>query len=832
MGRTRRRHVNDAGPRFAEPVLHNAGSRVAVCVCLLAAAAVGLPSANAGSVTGRRTTQLGDGVHATFVWVNGAGANANNACGIGWTSGGDFTIDNLPGGSYWLAASEHDWYRHYIGPSVLVPATGPVNVPIRDRSTYDTTGVTDLGDAVWAAQTFVATGKDVAIAMVLSATDGARVTVTIRDGGPTGPVIGPGKIVTHGPLSPPVIRWAPGEVPTIPGRLYAIRQDGVGGARWRPSVSYQTNPYPNGQAWFDGVYRPEADLRVAIASRDDGLIDEYRVDNWWRPTSNTEVVQTFVPAGRELRLAQMMLAGSGTGYLMRASVHPWTGAFPLGPQVGPAKCAQMVADFFQAFVWGPGELPLTPGLPYAIRYVRADGGRFSVYGDSDAYPLGKAFFDGTPDGLVDLAGRLIIQEADRGDIAVSGLTCTPISSTDVRVTFATDVPTTATIACRTGTPIFDTIVPAEASPATSHDITIRHLTPGATCQMSILAHSPLRNVLRTAPASVAMPSQTARLAGRVTSLNRPVVAAKVILDELGTCTSSDGTGAFTFADAPTGRHTLRVEAVARGTVTQSVDVTPDGGATATVTMAAYSNLLSGTDNNPIGGWTRYGQFDGQFSNRDWGVTTHSGPKWVGSVGNFNPKTGGIYRTIATEPGVDYVFAGYVLTKAYDDPDNRDIQGLAVARIGVDPTGGTSPTGPNVVWGPWRFTAGTWKEIVVPFTAVGAQATLFAEHKHESYCEIPDWFIAGFDDLWVGTFQTLPAATPDLDGDGDVDPADFSLFQLCFNGPNQPPGANCLVNADFDTDADVDLTDFTTLAACFNGPNRTPACTWGGAEESR
>jgi len=158
---------------------------------------------------------------------------------------------------------------------------------------------------------------------------------------------------------------------------------------------------------------------VAVDCRDDGLVDEYRVDNGYRRQAYQEVVQTFVPAGQELRLAQMMLAGAGNEHTMRVSVHRWTGDFPLGPQVGLAKHARMLADFFEGVIWGPGELPLVPAETYAIRYVRADGGKFSVYGDSDGYAMGKAYFDGVADESDDLAGRMIFRKADRGDIRLS-----------------------------------------------------------------------------------------------------------------------------------------------------------------------------------------------------------------------------------------------------------------------------------------------------------------------------------------------------------------------------------------------------------------------------
>jgi hypothetical protein len=64
---------------------------------------------------------------------------------------------------------------------------------------------------------------------------------------------------------------------------------------------------------------------------------------------------------------------------------------------------------------------------------------------------------------------------------------------------------------------------------------------------------------------------------------------------------------------------------------------------------------------------------------------------------------------------------------------------------------------------------------------------------------------------------------DFNRDSDVDLIDFSLFQLCFGGPNRPPGPSCFVDADLDNDGDVDLNDFAVFQSCFNGPNRPPAC---------
>jgi len=59
---------------------------------------------------------------------------------------------------------------------------------------------------------------------------------------------------------------------------------------------------------------------------------------------------------------------------------------------------------------------------------------------------------------------------------------------------------------------------------------------------------------------------------------------------------------------------------------------------------------------------------------------------------------------------------------------------------------------------------------------------------------------------------------DFDGDGDVDLSDFTQFQLCFGGSNNPPAPTCPpgVDADCDDDGDVDLADFLIFQNNFTG----------------
>lgn len=777
------------------------------------------PPAESGSITGRREDQYGDGVHESLIWAVGVGNNPSGAHGIALAWSGNFSINNLPAGQYYLAGNAHFVAPHVILDSpITVPASGSVQANLRDRITMNGQGLTDLDSCRWAAQSFIATGVGLDEVAVVSPDGGSQVSISVREDTPEGRQIGPARIVTNGSLFPAGARWSPGEVPLVPGRRYALRLDGVGGSTWTPAVAYRPYGYPNGHAWFDGVPVPEADLKVAISCLDTGFIEDYSVSNWWRSKTFRELLQTFVPQGSELRVAQMMLAGEG-GFVMRAGVHQWSGNYPPGNQVGVAKHAEMSKDLPQAFVWGPGEAPLTPGQPYAVRFTRADGQPFAIYGDSDKYAQGQAYFDGVPEGGIDIDGTFVTREVDRGGIVLSNLVMTPMSGTEVRATFETDAPTTATIACKTGSPPFDTIWPADQIARQSHDVVIRHLQPNTTYDMWVLAHHPDRNVLstRATPVVVTTRNEFAPFAGRIHGQTGPAAGAEIVLEECKQTTFTDSQGSFIFTSIPTGRHTLRAQAVGYASVVQHVDVTADGQGFADISTTAYTNLLAGSDNNPMAGWTAFGSFNGEFNSGSYSVIARTGPKWMGYVANWPNMSqgehgGGIFRTMTVEPGRRYRFGGFIRTQAFGS-DHDPIDGLAVARIGVDPAAGTDYHSPNVKWARMRFTSGKWVEQTVDFIAEGPAVTLFAHHKWEYFYETPIWYIAAFDDLWLGLAKP---AIPDFDYDKDVDQEDFGRFQECLSGAGNMQGRTECALARLDEDEDVDQQDMVVFLACLSG----------------
>ncbi len=116
------------------------------------------------------------------------------------------------------------------------------------------------------------------------------------------------------------------------------------------------------------------------------------------------------------------------------------------------------------------------------------------------------------------------------------------------------------------------------------------------------------------------------------------------------------------------------------------------------------------------------------------------------------------RSVPTTPGEDYTFGGKLVTYYKGSGGERNDTKI-LKRIGLDPTGGTSHTGPNVIWTEWDGTDNTWLSPALAATAPGDQMTLFIQ-VHNTEPDVGAQYLnTGYLDNF--RFELAPVATLNL-----------------------------------------------------------------------
>ncbi|MFC2037996.1 hypothetical protein ACFLYD_08590, partial [Chloroflexota bacterium] len=145
------------------------------------------------------------------------------------------------------------------------------------------------------------------------------------------------------------------------------------------------------------------------------------------------------------------------------------------------------------------------------------------------------------------------------------------------------------------------------------------------------------------------------------------------------------------------------------------------------------------------GWGYYilaGNMDFRPSNDTyWGEPS----LWLLSDGV--PFRGGIYQQVPVTAGVVYqADAGWA---AVTQPDFE-------RKLGLDPTGGSDPLAPTVVWGPATRGIDSWPDLTVSTRATGPTMTVFVWVDHPTTYG-NDWIFIDAVGLWPDPSQ--PPATP-------------------------------------------------------------------------
>jgi hypothetical protein len=114
-----------------------------------------------------------------------------------------------------------------------------------------------------------------------------------------------------------------------------------------------------------------------------------------------------------------------------------------------------------------------------------------------------------------------------------------------------------------------------------------------------------------------------------------------------------------------------------------------------------------------------------------------------------PFTAGIYQQVSVTPGVVYqADAGWA---AVDHPDFE-------RKIGLDPTGGTSPQAGTVIWGPAEWGINSWPDLTVRARATGPTMTVFVWANHQVTYGVDSIFVDAVG-LWPDTSQPVWTVTP-------------------------------------------------------------------------
>lgn len=159
-------------------------------------------------------------------------------------------------------------------------------------------------------------------------------------------------------------------------------------------------------------------------------------------------------------------------------------------------------------------------------------------------------------------------------------------------------------------------------------------------------------------------------------------------------------------------------------LTRNGSVTDGGYDTAHgVVINAWNAFLMG------GEWPQYDLADNESANGDVGG---SSSQYIHGDGiEFDA---GIYQVVSgTQPGASYEFSvGWAaMLRDIGGGNNKKFDDVIMRQTGADPTGGTDPFSPNVVWGPEHWGGGGFyhPNMKMTFMARASQVTLFLRVKN-------------------------------------------------------------------------------------------------------
>jgi hypothetical protein len=490
---------------------------------------------------------------------------------------------------------------------------------------------------------------------------------------------------------------------------------------------------------------PDRDLGLIIMSDDDGLITDLYTRSSGPSIGATSIGQTFIARGVNLISAAVWIADPGPPIYMFKLREDG----PNGAQIGPTKKgkpARVGADPEVTVLWAPGECPLTPGRTYYLEVMRETPGAFinvAYANNTNPFPYGQAHKNGVPISGTDLAGT-IMEEASPGMAVMPR----------VRITSGPAI--------------------AEADRGTNQ-LTIRWTTD-----------VPSDSSIEVAPIN---PPYTSA----VTDTN-------LVTDHVLTLTGLRAHTLYHFRVSSAAPGFKRVSS--RDIVIATQPRSPN--------LLANPGFEEGTGASPrrtIPAWSKSGGLDMAAADGRWfsELKPRSGNWLFQGAANASASDAYLYQRVAVTPSKDYTFSVWALTKPLERINNQTVvkydvwnnrNRLIYMRLGIDPTGGVSPTSSSVQWTPRFYSHLRYSNVAKTAKAQSGYLTLFLHMKGDGV----EWHLYGVDDCLLTEAERGPVSlsAPQREGDG----------AFAFTLTSDPGSTNRI-------EASTNLLDWEALAAVLN-----------------
>jgi LysM repeat protein len=183
-----------------------------------------------------------------------------------------------------------------------------------------------------------------------------------------------------------------------------------------------------------------------------------------------------------------------------------------------------------------------------------------------------------------------------------------------------------------------------------------------------------------------------------------------------------------------------------------------------------------------------------------GNRIHSGSRAAQYFSFWSTHKAGLRQTVTVPAGslVQFSVFGQAWMTEADNASVSDRSGTPNMRIGIDPTGGTNPYSPNVVWSGYQQPFDAYAQFSVQAQAQGDKVTVFTFSAPSVNPNSPEYGFKHNDIYWddaalvvVGA-GSVPAAPP-ASGGGGEDPAPVAAApQQYVPGPTPTPDADGII----------------------------------------